>query len=123
MANRNFHLMKGSLDRGLVFMSGVISINASAAVTGETIVGASVAKTGTGQYTITLEDAYNECKAVQLQLGAATAVDLVPQVVSVDVASAKTVVFKLLAGSTATDPAAACNVQVLLVLKNSSVTP
>ena len=123
MANRNFHQMKGSLDRGMVFMSGKINIASNAAVTNDTIVGAVVTKTATGVYTITLEDQYTELKSAQVCFGAATAVDLVAQLVSDDVVTAKTVVLRLHAGGVATDPSAACFVYVELMLKNSSVTP
>jgi len=121
MANRYFQQFFHSFTKNLTGLHGIISINSSAAVTGETINGATVAKTGTGEYTITLDDKYPAIEACELQLEAATAVDLVPQVVSTDVVGAKTIVFKLLAGSTATNPSAACKVHVALRLRNSSV--
>lgn len=121
MANRNFNQFKGSLDRGIVFVQGVISIAAGGAVSSEDLVGASVSKTGTGAYSIVLEDTYQSAKAVTLQLESATDVDMGVQVKSVDVSSAKTIAIKTLVGATATDPVAACKIHVLLVLKNSSV--
>lgn len=120
MANRNFNSVQ-ALSKKVVELGGIISIAADASVSGETILGASVAKTGTGQYTITLEDSYPELLACNLTLAAATAVNLVPQIVSADVVSAKTIVFKLLAVATATDPSAVCKVHVSLKLKNSGV--
>lgn len=120
MANRNFDVMQ-ALEKGVKVIAGSISIGSNAAVSSETIMGASVAKTGTGAYTITLEDAYPALLSCNLTVMAATAVDLVPQIVSADVVSAKTIVFKLLTGATATDPSAACKVQVMIVLKNSTV--
>lgn len=124
MANRNLAPIKGALDRGVVLLQGLISIAADASVSAVDIVGVeSVENTGTGEYTITLEDQYNVLKSVQLQVGAAVAVDLVPQVLSEDVAGDKTIVFNLLAAAVPTDPAAVTSVYVSLVLKNSSVLP
>lgn len=90
-------------------------------VASETIQGATVAQTGVGEYTITLAESYNAIMSVQLQVQAATAVDLVPQVKSVDVVTAKTIVFRLLTGATATDPSAALVVYAAILLRNSSV--
>jgi hypothetical protein len=58
MANRWFNQFKGSLEKGLVMLDGYVSIAADASVVSETILGASVARTTTGTYTITLEDEY-----------------------------------------------------------------
>ena len=66
---------------------------------------ASLTRTGTGAYRITLQDKYLSLVGATLQALAATAIDLVPQLVAEDVASAKTVDFKMLAGATATDTA------------------
>jgi hypothetical protein len=121
MADRNFCKEIGSLERGMVFMSGVLAIASDASVTSESLLGASVAKTGTGEYTITLEDSYVSLLSCNLTLEAATAVDLVPQIKSVDVVSAKTIVIRLLAVATATNPSAACKLHIALKLKNSTV--
>lgn len=67
----------------------------------------SVTHTGTGQITIVLVDAFVALVNIQAQLLAATAVDLVPQIKSADVASTKTIVLSLLTGATPTNPTAA----------------
>lgn len=82
---------------------------------------ASVAQTGTGQITLTLQETYNAFLAGQLTLGAAAAVDLVPQFGAIDVTSQKTIVIRLNAGATPTNPAAAAQLYVSLLLRNSSV--
>jgi hypothetical protein len=123
MANRNFTQVQGALTRSLVLLTGKVEIAADASVTSDSIIGAAVTKTATGVYTITLEDKYSALMSANVTLKAATAVDLVPQIVSDDVVSAKTVVVRLNADATATDPSAACTLNVFLVLKNSSVTP
>lgn len=121
MANRYFTKHLGSLEKGIVEIMGVISIASDASVTSESIKGASVAKTGTGEYTITLEDSYVSLLACNLTFVAATAADLVPQVKSYDVVTAKTIVFRLCAAAVATNPSGACEVHVSLKLKNSTV--
>lgn len=91
-------------------------------VASSSILGATAAQTGVGEFTITLADTYNALVSAHFQLLAATAADLVPQMKSVDVTSAKTVVVRLLTGATATDPAAAQTLYVSLFLRNSSNT-
>lgn len=122
MANRMFKPLHGHFNSGVALIDGYVDIAADASVSSSAVDGATVTKTGTGQYTVTLADTYNELLACNLTVQAATAVDLVPQVVSQDVSSAKTIVFKLLAAATATDPSAVCRVYVSLKLKNSSVS-
>lgn len=118
-ANRNWNRYQ-SLDRELKAIVGKISIAADASVSGSVGLGYSCARTGVGIYTITLEDKYPYLYSCQLTLFAGTAVDLVPQVKSEDVAGAKTIVFELLAAATPTDPGAVCAVYVKLDLKNLS---
>ena len=65
MANRWFNQFKGSLEKGVVQLDGYVSIHAdTGAVTSETLMGASVARTAAGTYTITLEDQYPKLLAV-----------------------------------------------------------
>lgn len=96
---------------------GVEGVSSSTALNG-----ASVARTGVGEYTVTLSNTYNALESCNLTLKAATAVDLVPQIKSDDVSSAKTIVFRLLAGATATELAAVATVNFSAVLRNSSLT-
>jgi hypothetical protein len=120
MANRNFSRVQ-ALNHEVKIIAGSFSIAASGgAATKVTGLGYSVAKSGTGLYTVTLQDAYNAALAVTATAQAATAVDLVAQVKSVDVTSAKTVVISLNAGATPTEPAAVTVVNFVLVLQNSS---
>ena len=121
MANRNFSKVQG-LNKEIKLIAGSFSIAASGgAATKVTGLGYTVAKSATGTYTITLADAYNACLAATATTQAATAVNLVSQVTSVDVVTAKTVVIKLLAGATATEPSAVTVVNFVLVLQNSSL--
>lgn len=121
MANRLFRKDYNSFEIFPVHVYGKVSIAADATVSSDTLKNASVARTAAGTYTITLADAYPSLLSCNLTVLAATAVDLVPQIVSASVASSKTIVFKLLAAAVATDPSAACEVHVHIVLKNASV--
>ena len=123
MANpymRQFFFSKIPMLTGLMGQINVAS--STTGVTSENIQGLSAARTGTGEITLTLDEKWNACMGVHVMIESATAQDRVAQVVSIDVASAKTIVIKLLAGATATDPASALTMHVLILLKNSSVT-
>lgn len=100
-----------------LFLTGGINGVASSSLNGV----ASVVQSGVGEYTITLSEKYNAFLGAHFSVLAATAVDLVPQLKSADVTSAKTVVVRLLTGATATDPAAALTLYVMIMLRNSSV--
>ena len=123
MANpymRQFFYSKIPMLSGIMGQINVAS--STTGVTSENILGASAARTGVGEITITLDETWNACMGVHVMIESATAQDRVAQVASVDVTSAKTIVVRLLAGATATDPASALTMHVLILLKNSSVT-
>lgn len=83
--------------------------------------GFEVAKSGTGIYTITLQDNYVALLSGQATVCAAVAVDLVAQIKTYDVVTAKTVLIELLAVATPTEPAAVTEVHFALFLRNSTV--
>lgn len=120
MANRMFQQFFYSFTKGLVGVHGYVDIAADASVAASVIRGGVVTKTDTGEYTLTLEDQYVGLESVQLCVQAAVPVDLVPQVLSADVVSAKTIVFSLLDTGVPTDPAAACRVYISVLMKNST---
>jgi hypothetical protein len=120
MASRSFSPNYGSLDKGMVELDGYVDIAADASVSASSFSGGTITKTNTGEYTLTLTDTYTSLKSAQLTVQAATAVDLVPQMVSQTVSTTKLVVFKLLAAAVATNPAAVCRVYINLRLKNTS---
>lgn len=105
----------------LVSIHGSFAIAADATVSSTNMKGATVARTGVGEYTITFSEKYPSYKSFSAQLLAATAVDLVPQIVSTSVSS-KTVVINLNAGATPTDPSAVCTVYFEGLLSNSTVS-
>lgn len=121
MANRRFFQFLYSKTPMLTALQGSVSISAAAAVSSSNIAGATVTKTGTGEYTITLADSYNALISAGFQIQAATAVDLVPQMKSQTVGSTNLIVVNLNAGATPTNPSAALILYIDLFLRNSSV--
>lgn len=122
MADRNFNTTQ-ALNIEVKFIVGTFSIAASGgAATVSQGIGWSVAKTTTGVYTITLQDSYVSLLACPLTVQAATAVDLVAQLKSHDVVSAKTIVIDLNAGATPTEPAAVTLVHFIAALSNSTAS-
>ena len=81
--------------------------------------GWSVANSGTGEFTITLEDTYPALIAFTANTEAATPADLYIQIDNTDVSSAKTIVINTMTADTPT--AADCTVHFTAVLRNSTV--
>ena len=104
------------------FLAGSFSIAASGgAATKLTGRRYTVAKSATGEYTITLLDTWNELVSAYVSVEAATAVDLVAQIDNHDVTAATpVVVINLNAAATPTEPAAVTVVHFQLVLSNTS---
>jgi hypothetical protein len=126
MANRQFNPMFASLEKGAVVLSGTISLNASAAVTGFNILGAaSVTKTGTGTYRITLRDRYVRLLGLHVDMSLGTLADrIVVPAPTTDVTAATPIVdliTKSGTGVAGADVGSASTIFVTLVLKNSSV--
>ena len=129
MANRMLH-PKRSMNRELVQLAmrlRILGNTTPANGTFSIVEGPGVStltRSGTGEYTITLADKWTALHGAKLQVLAATAIDLVPQIKSEDVAGAKTVVFNMLAAATPTDTANGVtqDVFVELQLKNTSLT-
>lgn len=121
MASRIFQKVQ-ALNPEVKLIAGSFSIAASGgAATKVSGLGYTVAKTDTGVYTITLADAYSSLVSACVTVQAATAVDLVAQVKSHDVSSAKTIVIDLNAGATPTEPSAVTVVHFMLALQNSGL--
>lgn len=119
MASRYFKQFVLTPTNRQVMLSGIVSLDAAGAVTSSTVPFATASKSGTGEYTLTLDDKYVELRSAQVT--AQTSEDLVPRIASHDVSSAKTVVLETATAGTATDPTAAAELHVTLILKDSSV--
>ena len=122
MASRSFSKVQ-SLNKEIKIIAGSFSIAASGgAATKVSGLGYSVAKSTTGEYTITLEDSYPALIAANFNVEAATPVDLVAQIDNHDVSAATpVVVMNLNAAATPTEPSAVTIVHFSLFLQNSSL--
>ena len=134
MANRWFNQFKGSLEKGVVQLDGYVNLEDDASVLSETILGAAVTKTGTGEYTVTLEDSYPKLLHVGVSAWSigtnAAGLMKVVDVLDADGASvaatlvnAKSIKVATCTSSTGApaDVSVKCGFSVHLVLKNSTV--
>ena len=121
MANRHFNGPVQSLWHKPVLVGGKIALSAAAAVSSSTIKGASVAKTGIGEYTITLEDKYSGIIGASLVAVDNSALDLSLEIASVDVSGAGTLKIITKIAATAANVTEALDILVTLHLNNSSV--
>lgn len=121
MANRSFFQTQKSYARELIWVPFTISINASNAVTsiedGEGAPVATAARSAAGTYQITFVDSFPKLVSATFCVEAATAIDRVVQISSIDL-STKVVTIKELAGATATDAGAAHKVHCLVCFSN-----
>lgn len=119
MANRYFTQFFYSFYKKPVMLGGKVSLSAAAAVTSSDLKGMSIAKTGTGLYTITLEDKYSKLIGINAGIADSTQ-DLAVVFQSVNL-SAKTIVLVTKVAGTAADVSDACDLYLNIVLSNSSV--
>lgn len=124
MANRYFKQFPLVKSARTVILAGKVSVSAAAAVTANSIDFASVAKTGVGEYTITLEDKYVETKSIQLSTQQASGLPITLVIKSDSQASDKKIIintFVDVAGvPTLVDVSVAMQMHVLLILKDST---
>lgn len=121
MANRYFEQFQYSLVKKLTHICGSAELSAAGAVTSQDIPGATLTKTGTGAYLLTLDDKYNSLMSSVVQLGS-TAEDLQAVPGAEDVAGAKTIVINTKTAGVNTDPTATAVLHIDIKLRNSSVT-
>jgi len=119
MANRYFNQLCLTPTKRHVKLEGKIALSAAAAVDSNSIpLSASVAKSGTGEYTITLQDKYVELRSCQLSM--LTTEDVQARIKSHDVATKTYVIETATAGSPA-DVSAAAEIHVSFSFRDSSV--
>lgn len=82
---------------------------------------ASIARTATGDYTITLDEAYSSLLWAGVIMLEADDTDIQVQMAAQDVSSGKTVQIICTAGATPADPPDGSDLYIKLELKNSSV--
>lgn len=121
MANRSFNPTR-ALEKELITIAGRIPLSAAAAV--GTVVGRgfSVAKTATGEYTVTLQDAYNELISANFSVMGTGTIVTVPELKSQAVTS-RTLIIKTVTRSTGAtaDTGVAFDILMSLKLRNSTV--
>lgn len=119
MANRYFKQFMLTPVNRQIHLAGIISLSAAAAVNSSTIPMASVAKTATGEYTITLDDKYVQLRS--LNVSALSSEDITVRIKSHSVSSAKTLVIETLVAGVVADVSAVAELHVSIILKDSSV--
>lgn len=120
MANRYFYNVQ-AMNKEIKIIAGHFDAVAASATKVQGL-GYTVAKTGTGEYTITLDDPYNALISGQVTVEDSTPVDLVAQIDNHDVTgTVKTVVINLLAAASPTNGAATTKIHFALFLQNSSL--
>lgn len=123
MADRNLKNVQ-ALDYKVSVLSGSIVVaTGTGGVTANNILGATVARTGTGAFRITLADVWPELLGCDILVSKATAQDLLPQINAVTLTS-KIIDFRLLTGATPTDVTSeAATLYITMVFKNSTINP
>ena len=126
MANSNGYNLTHKAGSRFV-ISGSFAPNGASAISSSSVLGAgfTVARSGVGEYTITLNDSWVAVDSATATLQMAAATDLLLQWGAIDVVTAKTLVLRAQAGATPTEIAAnaANRVHFELVLRNTTVTP
>ena len=121
MANRSFNPTR-ALEKELITIAGRIPLSAAAAV--GTVVGRgfSVVKATTGEYTVTLQDAYNQLISASFTVLGTGTIVTVPELKSQNVGS-KTLTIKTVTRSTGAtaDTGVAFDIVMTLLLRNSTV--
>lgn len=123
MANRNFN-RKQALDKEIKEIYAKVTIGSSGAptlVAASSMGVASISRTSAGLYVLTLQDKYMSLRHFNCSIATPDAEDIVSNLVSESVASAKTVTFRCTAEGVAADPASGDSFLIALQLKNSSV--
>lgn len=122
MANRTFNPPR-ALEKELITIVGRIPLNSSAAVGTKVGRGFTVAKTGTGEYTVTLQDKYKALIGHSFGVIGSGTIVTVPELKSEDVAATGTFIIKTVTRSTgaSADTAVAFDLCFTLHMRNSQV--
>ena len=125
MASKTFYDVQ-AVNPHVKILAGSFTTNSSSnpVATNNTGAGWSVARSGTGELTVTLEDSYPGLISAQVSLALNAAGDSKCQFGAIDVTTAKTVVIRTITGTSAADIAANANnrVHFCLILRNTSLT-
>lgn len=121
MASRNFN-RKQALEKEIKEIYAKLTFGSTGAVTLTTGHGvASAVKSNTGDYRITLQDAYVSLKFVEGTFIKSSAEDIRVQIKAEDVAVSKTIDILTLAGASAANPSSGAVLLLKFELKNTTV--
>lgn len=122
MANRTFNPPR-ALEKELITLVGKIPLNSSAAVGTKVGRGFSVAKTATGEYTVTLQDKYTALIGIAFAVSGSGTIVTVPELKSEAVAASRSFIIKTVTRSTGAtaDTGVAFDLYFVAHLRNSSV--
>mgnify|MGYP006402655225 FL=1 len=124
MASRVFRNVQ-ALNPELKIVTGSFTTNGSSSPDSDNNTGKgwSVARSGTGEFTVTLEDTYPALLSGNCSLGLNAAGDSKVQFGAIDVVTAKTIVIRTITGTAAADIAANDNnrVHFTLCLRNTDI--
>jgi hypothetical protein len=123
LANRYYtSQFSHSFERMLVTLIGNVTRNgAASAITAVGLSGAAIARTGTGLYTITLQDKYTALLNCSITMKSALASDIQAQIVSADTTAAiPTIVIRTVVAGVATDIPDLDGMTIRIDLRNSS---
>jgi hypothetical protein len=109
LGNRSYRKLEGTLNGGMVILAGYFEFNGVNAPTVIKGNGFTVAFTGTGKWTITLDQFYNDFFSVVagIHIASADNLDFDVEVDTTGFKTAKTIVVKTLTGTVITTPATA----------------
>lgn len=119
MANRDFRASPVTFEKFPVTLYGTFTLTGVGTFTSDAY-GFSLASTGVGTWTITLQDKYAALLDASILVLASTDKDLVAQVKTEAVATTKQITFKTLAVTTATALANGDKLVIALTLRNST---
>jgi hypothetical protein len=122
MSDSTYFPEEGSRERGIKRLWNKVVLG-STSVASSTGTGNVVTRSTTGTYTLTTTDPFVAFKGLRVvfNVNSTTPTDIVPQVYAID-QSAKTVKFKLLTGTTPTDPATGTEMYIEAIFKDTGVT-
>lgn len=121
MANRTFNPPR-ALEKELVTLVGKVAIGSDASVGAKVGRGFSIAKTATGEYTVTLQDKYMQLLGASFSVEGSGTIVVLPELKSEAVASGSLIIKTTTKSTGVTaDTAVAFTLRITLHLRNSSV--
>ncbi len=122
MASRRFYPLAGALEQDINILCGTVTFGSSSAVASQDFKGGTFAKTGTGVWTLTLDQLDSAILGVLLTPMAATYSDQTSLIKST-VASTGVITIHQGAAGTVGNPTSGDSLHVLVIVRGSSIAP